>query len=318
MFQSSRESTPIATSPYSSHPFDLREDICLITLSLPPIKRRYDVIIVDKEKAKNIEGKLKKAYPDIFLAKLKERGRYFPLPIPPQTDEQIRMQIVGDSTMTLEDEMRLVEAIELQDGETVLDLGAGFGRTSFLLAEQADIRVLSLDADEEKTELLQNVLQNYHFNDGKSGSEKITPIVGNETNLKQIISYNGKVDVVVIKNVIGLLSQLVDPVINQIDRLTEERRCIVLAEKLQIFTSKVKEVLKEGGKVVIWDGDLTTDYLLETLVTGMYLEGFKEKENASLIKFQFRKPPKEGQASFGVFFYEPNDESLSLFRRVYS
>lgn len=301
-----KEESPI---PYA---FDAQRDIWLATFSLRPIKDRYNSLTISEKDVIKIKGKLSKAYPKVFSKKLKNRGRYFPLHIPSQTDEQIREQIVGDSAMRLEDEIKFVKAVGLNNGDRVLDLGAGFGRTSLLLAEHANVHVLSMDIDEEKIKLLQSVLSNYRFNDGKLGNEKITPILGDATKLRQNIPSGGKVDVVIIKDIIGLLSQLdTDP--------NKKAVCLALAKKLEIFALNTTEFLKEGGRVIVWDGDLTNDYSLKTLEMGMYLNGFKEKERASLIKFQLALGQKleDVQASFGIFFYEPNDEYLRALRSVY-
>ena len=296
--------------PYSP---DAVLDIVLATGRLRPIQERYNSITITENEVTTIKGKLGEAYPKVFSPELKKRGRYFPLPIPPQTDTHIREQIVGDAAMSLKDEIRFVKAVGLKDGERVLDVGAGFGRTSILLAEQANnIHILSIDVDEAKVELLKSVLPKYRFNDGELGTKKITAVVGNATDLHQEIPSEEKFDVVVIKDIIGLLG-IADLTIGQ----NEKGRCVALADNLRIFALKVKPVLKEGGRVVIWDGDLTTQNLLDTLEVGMYLEGFNEKERSSLIKFQLGKPPQDVQASFGIFFYEPNDEFLRILRRVY-
>jgi len=262
---------------------------------------------VFSEEVDNIRRKIASAYPETFPEGLRKKSIYFPLahekPLP---DKLLREQIVGDSHMRLEDELKLAKAVNPKDGETILDLGAGFGRMSILLAEQAKIKVLAVDKDEEKIALLKEVLPKYRFNDGTLGIDRITPILASVSKLSPKILGGIKADTVLIKNVLGLLSSIEKPKLG-IEELGMGGLCKAVKRKSEQIVSQVKKIIKENGKVVVWDGDLSNSSMLHLLDYVMYFGGFISKETSILIDYQGGNPPSPFKATFGVYSYNPKE-----------
>jgi hypothetical protein len=171
-----------------------------------------------------LEKKIFSAYPEVFSDELKANGWFYPATIK-WNDEQITEQIIGewDFSYLLDLTSKFLSNV---NGGKIIDLAGGFGVDCLIMGEIAkDIEIYVLDKHGAKIDLINEVLENYTFSDGKSGKDKITAIEGD---IIDVPDFEFKFDGVYIRNIIGFLTssknrlEICNSIFNGVKKISHE------------------------------------------------------------------------------------------------
>lgn len=222
-----------------------------------------------KIQADKLKKKIMGAYPNTFPEALKQNGgNYFPMKMP-FSDQQIRDQIEM-KTFGFEYSFNIVtELLKNINGYRIIDIGCGFGIEAILIGELANdgIEVTALDADLEKTNLLNSVLDSYQFADGSPGKDKITAITGDIFNLDSAERFNG----VLIKHVIGYLAQCD---IGNYSPVIVENAQLATKDFAKKAMQQVRKIIEQDGWLSVYDRDCNSYTTLSFI--GGARDGLKE------------------------------------------
>ena len=120
------------------------------------------------------------------------------------------------------------------------------------------IDIYALDLDPEKILLLNSVLDDYIFEDGKAGKEKITPVEGDIFDLPD---FDEPFDGVLVKDVIGLVTSRCRKEISYFDKFKETTKEVM---------KEIKKIISQNSWLTIRDRDIDKgpgEYFMEGMLS---------------------------------------------------